>query len=123
MTVGRPDCRAYGTTHIRLDGAVQDVDVVLFSFGIIVGFQYIQNYIVDTFSRYAASAMAATTVLRSLAGFGFPLFGAKLYDILDYGLGNTTLALISIVLGWSGPVLLWFYGPKLWAKSTFAAGD
>lgn len=100
-----------------------DVGIALFAFGVIVGFQCVQNYITDTYPRYAASATAATTVLRSLAGFGFPLFGPSLYEALDYGWGNTTLAFIAVALGWSAPVLLWFYGPTLRARSTFAAGE
>lgn len=37
-------------------------------------FQCMQTYIVDTYTKFAASAMAAVSVLRSLAAFGFPLF-------------------------------------------------
>lgn len=51
-----------------------NIGATIFSAGIIVGFQCIQTYIVDAYTRYAASAIGAATVLRSLAGFGFPLF-------------------------------------------------
>jgi hypothetical protein len=77
---------------------------------------------VDTYTRFAASAIAAGTVLRSLAGFGFPLFGEKLFDSLDYGWGNTVLALIAVVIGWPAPLLLWKFGPDLRKRSPFAAG-
>lgn len=33
-----------------------------------------QAYILDTYTRYAASALTAVGFLRALAGFGFPLF-------------------------------------------------
>jgi len=42
----------------------------------------------------------AATVLRSLAGFGFPLFAPYMYAKLHYGWGNSLLAFIAI--GWGG---------------------
>ncbi|KUI68182.1 hypothetical protein VM1G_04063 [Cytospora mali] len=99
-----------------------DMGVVIFSTGVIIGFQCIQGFLVDTYARYAASAVAAATVLRSLAGFGFPLFAPSLYAKLDYGWGNTLLAFIGVLIGWPAPILLWKYGPMLRARSPFAAG-
>lgn len=52
-------------------------------------------YLVDAFTRYAASAMAANTVLRSLGGALLPLCGQKMYDALGYGWGNSLLAFIA----------------------------
>lgn len=66
--------------------------------------------------------MGAGTVLRSMAGFGFPLFGPYMYERLGYGWGNSVLALLAVVIGWPAPILLWKYGEKLRAKSPFAAG-
>ncbi|KAI4595676.1 hypothetical protein KJ359_006665 [Pestalotiopsis sp. 9143b] len=90
--------------------------------GIYLGFLCIQTYIVDTYTTYAASAIAATTVLRSLAGFGLPLFAPYMYNALDYGWGNTLLGLVAIALGWPAPILLWRYGQMLRDRSTFASG-
>jgi hypothetical protein len=94
----------------------------MFSAGMIIEFQCIQTYIVDAYTRYAASAIGAATVLRSLAGFGFPLFAPAMYDKLDYGWGNTVLGFIGVALGIPAPFLLWKYGALLRAKSRFAAG-
>ncbi len=44
-------------------------------------------------------ALAAATLLRSLAGFGFPLFAPTMYNALGYGNGDTILAVAAIVLG------------------------
>ncbi|CZT45452.1 related to multidrug resistant protein [Rhynchosporium secalis] len=101
---------------------VPNVGAALFAAGTIIGFQCIQTYIVDSYTRYAASAIGAATVLRSLAGFGFPLFAPYMYATLHYGWGNSLLALIAIALGWPAPILLWKFGEKLRKKSTFAAG-
>ncbi|KAH7355047.1 MFS multidrug transporter-like protein [Rhexocercosporidium sp. MPI-PUGE-AT-0058] len=101
---------------------VPNIGAVIFAAGTIIGFQCIQTYIVDSYTRYAASAVGAATVLRSLAGFGFPLFAPYMYAKLHYGWGNSLLAFIAIALGWPAPILLWKYGEKLRKKSTFAAG-
>lgn len=50
----------------------------------------------------AFTALAAVSCLRSLAGFGFPLFAPSMYQALGYGKGNTILAVIAIVLGCPG---------------------
>jgi hypothetical protein len=81
-----------------------------------------QTYIVDSYTTYAASGVAAAVVLRSLAGFGFPLFAPYLYEVLGYGWGNSLLGFLAIGIGIPAPFLFWFYGERLRAKSTFAAG-
>ncbi|RKU46752.1 hypothetical protein DL546_004383 [Coniochaeta pulveracea] len=139
VSVGRPEFRIpmmvpgavvvpiglllYGwSAQYTVHWIVPNIGVALFAFGTIVGFQCIQGYLVDTYTLYAASAVGAGTVLRSLAGFGFPLFAPYMYDKLDYGWGNTVLAATSIVIGWPAPILLWLYGQRLRERSPFAAG-
>jgi len=101
---------------------VPNIGATIFASGVIIGFQCIQTYLVDSYTRYAASAIAGATVLRSLAGFGFPLFAPYMYRALHYGWGNSLLGFIAIGLGWPAPVLLWLYGEKMRKRSTFAAG-
>lgn len=81
-----------------------------------------QTYLVDTYTLYAASALAAVSVLRSLAAFGFPLFAPYIYKSLGYGWGNIVLAFISIGIGIPAPVFLWRLGEKLRKASPYAAG-
>ncbi|KAL2042953.1 hypothetical protein N7G274_004011 [Stereocaulon virgatum] len=99
-----------------------NIGAAVFSAGVIIGFQCIQTYLVDSYVRYAASAIGAATVLRSLAGFGFPLFAPYMYQTLKYGWGNSLLGFLAIGLGVPAPWLLWFYGKKLRERSPFAAG-
>ncbi|KAI0177515.1 major facilitator superfamily transporter [Pestalotiopsis sp. NC0098] len=100
-----------------------NIGAALFAAGTIIGFQCVQTYLVDTYTRYAASAVGAATVLRSLAGFGFPLFASSLYDRLGLGWGNSLLAFLAIAIGLPSPIMLWFYGEKLRKRSPFAAGQ
>jgi hypothetical protein len=58
----------------------------------------IQVYLVDTYTLYSASALAAATILRSLFGAFLPLAGPPLYDALGLGWGNSTLGFIAVAL-------------------------
>ncbi|KAF4605923.1 hypothetical protein EYR40_004715 [Pleurotus pulmonarius] len=80
----------------------------------------IQVYVVDTFSLYAASALAAVTFLRSIAGFAFPLFAPQMYKVLGFGKGDTILAAVAIVIGCPAPFLFWTYGERIRKASRYA---
>lgn len=47
---------------------------MVFTAGKIIGFQYLQTYDINPYSRFAVSVVGASTALRLLAGFGFLLF-------------------------------------------------
>ena len=74
------------------------------------------NYLVDTFEIYAASALAANMVLRSLGGAFLPLGGEAMYDRLGLGWGNSLLAFIAMVM-MPLPFLLYIYGEQIRARS------
>lgn len=113
----------YGwTAQYHCHWIAPNIGAVLFGSGTIISFQCMQTYMVDTYTRFAASALAAGAFLRSLAGFGFPLFAPYMYDALHYGWGNSVLAFVSIAIGVPAPIFLWKYGAKLRGKSTYAAG-
>lgn len=46
----------------------------LFGFGMVLEFLSITNYLLDSYVIYAASVLAANSVLRSIFGAAFPLF-------------------------------------------------
>ncbi|EFY89913.1 MFS transporter, putative [Metarhizium acridum CQMa 102] len=112
----------YGWSIGHAHWIMPDAGALLCSVGVICCLQGMQMYIVDCYQTYAASAMAACAVLRSLAGFGFPLFAPYLYEELGYGWGTSILAFFSIAIGWVAPVIFWVWGPRLRALSKFAAG-
>jgi multidrug resistance protein len=99
---------------------VPNIGSFIFGIGTIVAFQCVTTYLVDTYARMAASAVAAVTVLRSLAGFVFPLFAPYMYDSLKFGWGNTVLAIAAIGIGVPTPILLWMFGEKLRKRSSLA---
>lgn len=69
-----------------------------FAFGSIGIFASLQTYAIDSFPRYAASAIAAITVTRSFAGALLPLAGPPMYRALGYGWGNSLLGFITLAL-------------------------
>ncbi|KAI9752406.1 MAG: Meiotic Sister-Chromatid recombination aldehyde dehydrogenase [Chaenotheca gracillima] len=58
----------------------------------------VQTYMVDAFTVYAASALAANTVLRSTGGALLPLAGQKMYKALGLGWGNSLLGFIALAM-------------------------
>ena len=112
----------YGWSIGRVHWIMPNLGALIFTAGTISCLQGMQMYIVDSYQTYAASALAACAILRSLAGFGFPLFAPYMYDDLGYGWGTSVLAFVSIGIGWVAPVVFWYFGPRLRAKSRYAAG-
>ena len=55
-------------------------------------------YLVDAFAMYAASALAANTVVRSIAGAVLPLCGLRMYDALGLGWGNSLLGFVALAM-------------------------
>ncbi|PVH99190.1 MFS general substrate transporter [Periconia macrospinosa] len=100
-----------------------DVGIFILCASMILCFQCMQTYLVEAYTTYSASALAASTILRSLAGFGFPLFATDLYHNLGWGWGNSILAAVACVLGWPAGYMFWKYGKAMRKRSPFAAGE
>ncbi|KIJ66432.1 hypothetical protein HYDPIDRAFT_86594 [Hydnomerulius pinastri MD-312] len=95
------------------------IGTAIFGFGLMTTFLPVQLYLVDTFT-YAASALAATAVFRSVLAFAFPLFGEQMYAKLGYGGGNSLLAGLAIVIGIPFPVWIYYAGEGIRARSSLA---
>ncbi|KAG9004704.1 hypothetical protein FRB94_002546 [Tulasnella sp. JGI-2019a] len=91
----------------------------IYGLGMITCFLSIQVYMVDSF-KYAASAVAAGTVLRSLFGFAFPLFADRIFTSLGVGPGYSLLTGIVILVGVPFPVWIYFKGESLRARDNLA---
>ena len=90
--------------------------IAIFGCGYIVGTMAAQAYIVEAYPDYTASAGAASMLPRNIFAFAFPIFAPGLYKSLGYGIGNTVLASIAVVLGVPAPFVLWKYGARLRRK-------
>lgn len=78
----------------------------------------ISTYLVDAFGQYAASAVAANTVLRSLGGALLPLAGGKMYAALGLGWGSSLLAFIAVAMV-PVPLVFYRYGGRIRQKNLF----
>lgn len=87
-----------------------------------ISYQCNQTYLVDIYTRYAASAFAASAFLRSLAAFSFPLFVPYLFCDLGYGWGASVLGLAALVLVIPAVLVFWKNGQRLRKRSLFASG-
>lgn len=81
-----------------------------------VGFECIwlptQAYIVDAYSQYAASALAAFSVMRSVVAAFLPLAGPQMYHEMGIGWGNSLLGFIALALV-PVPILIYKIGGKI----------
>jgi multidrug resistance protein len=84
----------YGwSAQYRLFWIMPDIGVGILAAAILIAYSGVQTYVIDTYTKYAASAIAAISLFRSLAGFGFPLYVLEYLIILvlcsSADLGNT----------------------------------
>lgn len=77
-------------------------------------------YLPMSYPQYAASLFAGNSVLTSTLAGGAVIFARPLFVNLGVARGVSLLAGISVA-GIIGTTLIYFFGAKLRAKSTFAA--
>lgn len=110
------------TSSPSIPWIVPVIGLVLLSTGFFTIFQCALNYLVDTFTQYAASAVAANTFLRSCFAGGFPLAVGPLYHNIGVGPGT------SITGGFAAllipiPFVFWIYGRRLRGMSKWSKGS
>ena len=77
------------------------------------------NYIVDSYQHYAASALAAKTFVRSIWGACVPLFTIQMYHRLGYEWASSLMAFISLACC-AIPFLFYKFGAKIRERSKYA---
>ncbi|RGP68151.1 hypothetical protein FSPOR_5495 [Fusarium sporotrichioides] len=86
--------------------------------GMIIVFMCISVYLVDAYIEYAASAIAASTVLRSLVGALLPLAGGSMYKSLGYGWGTSVLGFVAAA-AIPLPLIFYKYGERIRSRNLF----
>ncbi|KAH8826531.1 MFS polyamine transporter [Flagelloscypha sp. PMI_526] len=87
--------------------------------GISVIFMSFISYLVDAYLLFAASAVAANTMVRSAVAAAFPLFTVQMFQKLGINWACTLIGFIALILSPSA-FLFYRYGPKIREKSKFA---
>ncbi|KAL7663775.1 Major facilitator superfamily (MFS) profile domain-containing protein [[Candida] zeylanoides] len=88
---------------------------IAFGYGMVLIYYSLNNYIIDTYAKYAASALATKVFLRSAGGAAFPLFTTQMYHRLGLQWASWLLAFISLAMVLI-PFTFYKYGRQLRAK-------
>ncbi|KAK0736929.1 major facilitator superfamily domain-containing protein [Apiosordaria backusii] len=83
-----------------------------FAAGLVAVFLSLLTYMIDSYTVFAASVLAANSVLRSLFGAAFPLFTTYMYEDLGIHWASTVPAFLALACV-PFPVLFWWYGGGL----------
>lgn len=103
----------YGwTCEYRVHWFVPIIGMVIVGAGNMIIFMALILYLVDVFTLYAASALAANTFIRSIGGALLPLAGLKMFKVLGIGWGNSLLGFIAVAFV-PVPFLIQRYGKAL----------
>jgi DHA1 family multidrug resistance protein-like MFS transporter len=98
------------------------IGLVMLGTGFFTIFQAALNYLVDTFTLYAASAVAANTFLRSCFAGAFPLVVTPMYHNIGVGpsssiTGGFAALLIPV------PFIFYIYGKRIRRRSKWSKGS
>lgn len=72
----------------------------------------VQNYYIDSFEKYAASAIAAGAVFRSFFGGIIPLLTPSLFKSVGYGWGISVFAFVAVAIA-PAPLLFYYFGERI----------
>ncbi|KAF6833525.1 MFS multidrug transporter [Colletotrichum musicola] len=103
-------CAQYRTHWI-----IPVLSLIPFSCGLNLLSMPLTTYVIDCYTVYAASAMAANMALKSICGAFLPLAGPAVYDKMGLGWGNTILGFIALAMT-PMPVVIWKFGKVLRKK-------
>ncbi|KAG6907781.1 hypothetical protein DXG01_007388 [Tephrocybe rancida] len=91
----------------------------LFGIAMILIYVSANSYIIDSYSSYAASAMAAKTLMRSIVGAMVPLFVTQMFHGMGFQYAGLLLALIACVIT-PIPFVFFWYGGRIRGRSRMA---
>jgi multidrug resistance protein len=100
------------TVEARLHFMIPIAISFFYGIGQVVILNTVQNYYIDSFEKYAASAIAGGSVFRSLMGGVVPLFAPVMFERLGYGWGISVFGFLAVLVAPS-PLVFWYYGPAL----------
>lgn len=96
------------------------IGVFLLGFSYYVIFTSALNYLVDSFQRWSASALAANTFARSVFAAALPLAIPYMFSSLGNAWSFTVLAVFA-VLNIPIPFVFWVYGSRIRSRGRFTA--
>lgn len=107
------------TNSPSIHWSVSIIATAPFGFGMVIVFLSCMNYLIDAYTIYAASVLAANSVLRSLFGAAFPLFTTQMYDTLGIHWASSIPAFLALAC-LPFPFLFYKYGTPIRMKCKYA---
>ncbi|KAI5449238.1 hypothetical protein NCC49_005217 [Naganishia albida] len=95
------------------------IGITICVFGIFSIYLGVFNFLADSYTIYASSALAGQSFLRNMVAGGFSLFTRQLYNNLTPRWGTTLFGCLATILAVI-PFIAFFYGPKIRQHSAFA---
>jgi Major Facilitator Superfamily len=108
------------TNSNSLPWIVSVIAAAPFGFGMVMVFQTILSYLIDAYTIFAASALAANSIIRSVFGAVFPLFTAYMYSNLGIHWASCVPAFLALACV-PFPFLFYKYGAAIRQRCRFAA--
>lgn len=93
---------------------------VPFGFGMVLVFLGVMNYLIDAYTIYAASVLAANSVIRSIFGAVFPLFTTYMYEGLGIHWASSIPAFLALACI-PFPFLFYKYGAAIRKRCKYSA--
>jgi hypothetical protein len=100
--------------------AVSVIASIPFGFGMVLIFLSIMNYLIDSYTIFAASVLAGNGIIRSVFGAAFPLFTKQMYDSLGIHWASSIPAFLAVACI-PLPFLFYKYGASIRKKCKYAA--
>lgn len=91
-----------------------------FGYAMVSLFLSTMNYLVDAYTVYAASVLAANCLVRSIIGAAFPIFTSYMYEDMGIHWAASVPAFLSVACV-PIPFLFYKYGSRIRQKSRYAA--
>ncbi|EAT85375.1 hypothetical protein HBH56_039380 [Parastagonospora nodorum] len=108
------------TNSPSLPWAASVVASIPFGFGMVLIFLSIMNYLIDSYTIFAASVLAGNGIIRSVFGAAFPLFTKQMYDSLGIHWASSIPAFLAVACI-PLPFLFYKYGATIRKKCKYAA--
>lgn len=108
------------TNSPSLPWAASVVGSIPFGFGMVLIFLSIMNYLIDSYTIFAASVLAGNGIIRSVFGAAFPLFTKQMYDSLGIHWASSIPAFLAVACI-PLPFLFYKYGATIRKKCKYAA--
>lgn len=108
------------TNYTSIHWIVPIISMAPFGFALNLIFLGTINYLIDSYVIFAASVLAANSVLRSLLGFAFPLFTVQMYENLGIHWATMVPAFLALACT-PFPFIFRKYGEQIRRRCKYSA--